>query len=53
MSIETKAKELVKLQKKKERLQKQLETITNQIDSQKEVLSEIFKGIGLDSSFSR
>ncbi len=52
MSIETKAKELVKIQKRREKLKSQLYKIDEEITLQKETLRDIFKGLGLDSSFS-
>jgi len=52
MSLETKAKELVKLHRHEERLQKNLNSVRENIKEQKALLTEAFEKLGLDSNFS-
>ncbi len=52
MNIETKAKELAKLEKKRIRLEKQTEDVRKQIIEAKKDLTETFKTMGLSASFS-
>lgn len=52
MSIENKAKELVKLHRREEKLQENLNKLREEIKEHKAALTESFEKLGLDSNFS-
>jgi hypothetical protein len=52
MSIETKAKALVALKKREAKLVKQLENLREEIRTEKEAFSDVFKKLGLNANFS-
>ncbi len=52
MSIENKAKELVKLHRREEKLQENLNKLRAEITDRKSSLNEAFEALGLDSNFS-
>jgi predicted nucleic acid-binding Zn-ribbon protein len=52
VSIETNAKSLATLLKKKERLEKQVRTLNEEITKQQGKLNTAFDKLGLDTNFS-
>jgi len=52
MSIETDAKKLALLQKKKSRLQSTLNKVDLEVSKQQEVINKKFSKLGLDTNFS-
>lgn len=52
MSLDSQARQLVTLEKKKARLEKQLTSINTDISKQHDAISKTCKVIGLSSSFS-
>ena len=52
MSIETDAKKLALLQKKRNRIQKSLEKVDVEVSKAQEIINKKFSKLGLDTNFS-
>ncbi len=52
MSIETQAKKLALLQKKRNRVQNNLNKLEIEIQKEQKIINKAFKKIGLDTNFS-